>query len=116
MGIKQQSNATKWIQLISAVLDFGPQLLWKCYQREEVKMLEQQGKVKKLETSQVQILGQRLYSDPLDLALYNEHNLSLCSTAALSFCDGMQELDKKTESYIMVKQGQKELFSEFFKD
>ena len=47
---------TNWLQLISVVLENGPQLLWKCYWREEAKILEQQGKAKGFETSQDQIL------------------------------------------------------------
>ena len=39
------------IQLVSAVLEDGPQLQWKCYWREEAKALEQQGRVKGFEAS-----------------------------------------------------------------
>ena len=45
-----------WIQLISAVLENGPQVPCKCYWREEVKFLEQQRKAKGLEIFQDQIL------------------------------------------------------------
>ena len=53
-----------WLQLISEVLDYGPKLMFKCYFREEAKILEQQGKAKGLETSQDQILGEGTYADP----------------------------------------------------
>lgn len=96
-----------WIQLISAVLDNGLQLLWKCYWRKEVKILEQQAKEKGLEISQDQILGKGLYSDLQDQGLYDEHTLSLCSTAALNAWIRIQELGKRIESYIRVKQGQR---------
>ena len=35
-----------WFKLISVGLEEGPQLCWKCYWREEAKILEQQGKAK----------------------------------------------------------------------
>ena len=49
---KMQASSNKampqdWIQLFSAVLENGTQLLWKCYMREEVKILEQQEKSKR---------------------------------------------------------------------
>ena len=81
-----------WIQLIKAVLENGLQLLWQCYQREEAKILQQQGKTKGLRIPQDQILGESLYSDPQDQALYNEHTLSLCISAALNAWDRIQEL------------------------
>ena len=81
-----------WIQLISAVLENGPHLLWKCYWREEAKkILQQQGKAKGLEISQDQILDEGFYSDPQDQALYNEHTLSLYSTAVLNAWNRIQE-------------------------
>ena len=46
-----------WAQLISAVLESGQQLLWRCFLKEEVKILEQQEKAKGLEISLNQILG-----------------------------------------------------------
>ena len=86
-----------WIQLISAVLENGPQLLWICYWREEATILKQQGKAQRLEISQDQIMGNRHYSDPQDMALYNEHILSLCSTAALNGGDRIQESGNRIE-------------------
>ena len=53
-----------WIQLISVDLENGPRLLWKCYWREEAKILEQQGKAKGLEIFEDQILGEGHYSNP----------------------------------------------------
>ena len=73
-----------WIQLISAVLESGSQLLWRCFFfKEEVGIFEQQEKAKGLEISLDQILGEGLYSDPQDQGPYDDHTLSLCGTAAL---------------------------------
>ena len=73
--------------LVSVILDDRPQLRFKCYFREEAKILEQQGKAKGLETSQDQILGEGTYADPQAQALYNEQILSLCHKAALNAWD-----------------------------
>ena len=59
-----KATAYDGLQLISVVLDNGPQLLWKYYWREETKILEQRGKAKGFEMSQNQILGEGHYSDP----------------------------------------------------
>ena len=66
--VKMYASSTKaiihdWLQLISAVPEKEPQLLWMCYWREEAKILEQQGKAKEFKTSQDQILGEGYYSD-----------------------------------------------------
>ena len=71
------------------------------------------GESKRIETSQDQILGKGHYSDPQEQARYDEHTLSLCSTTALNTWDGIQEPEKRTESYIRVKQGQREFFTDF---
>ena len=39
--------------------------------------------------------------------------MSLCSTVTLNAWDRIQELGKRTESYIRVKQGQREFFTDF---
>ena len=51
-------------QLVSVVLEDGPQLERKCYWREEAKVLEQQGRVKVFKALQVQILVKGHYADP----------------------------------------------------
>ena len=48
--------------------------------------------------------------DPQDQAACDEHTLTHYDTAALSAWNSIQELGKSTESYTMVKQGQRELF------
>ena len=73
-----------WLQLFSPVLDDGPQMMFKCYFREEAPILEQQGKAKGLETSKDQILGEVTYADPQAQALYDEKILFLCHKAALN--------------------------------
>lgn len=42
-----------WSQLISAVLEYSQQLQWKSWMREEAKALEQQGKMRGFEISQI---------------------------------------------------------------
>ena len=53
------------------------------------------------------------YSDPQEQAHYDEHTLSLYSTAALNSWDMIQKPRKITEPYIRAKQGQRELFTDF---
>ena len=60
-----------------------------------------------------QILSKGCYADPQSQALYNEHNLSLCHTEALNAWDKIQELGRRTESYIKVKQNLREPSSDF---
>ena len=82
--------------------------------KEEAKSLEQQGKVKGFETSKEQILSEGHNSDPQEQTHYDECTLSLCSTAALNAWDRIQELGtQRIESYIRVKQGQREPFTDF---
>lgn len=50
-------------QLVLEVLEYGLQLKWKSYQREEAKAFEQQGKIRGYEVSQDQILGENHYAD-----------------------------------------------------
>ena len=100
--VKTWASSTKamphdWLQLITAVLENGRQLLWKYYCREEAKILEQQGKANRLETSPDQIFAEGHYSDPQEQACYNKHTLFLCSGAALNAWDKIQELEKGTE-------------------
>ena len=54
--VKTQDSSIKptehnWLQLVSAVLDDGTQLMFKGYLQEKAKILEQQGKAKGLGTS-----------------------------------------------------------------
>ena len=75
-----------------------------------------QGKAKGFEASiQDQILGEGPYADLQDQALYDKHIVSLCHTAALNAWERIQELGKQNESYIRVKQGQRESCSNFIK-
>ena len=71
-------------QLVSAVLDDGPSLMFGIYFREESKHMEQQGRGKGVEVSQDQILGVRAYAVPQVQALYHEEVLSLYHKAALN--------------------------------
>ena len=70
-----------WAKLISAVLERGHQLLWRCFFKEEVRILEQQKKANGLEMPLDQILGEGPYSDPKDQALYDDYTLKLDYTS-----------------------------------
>lgn len=87
-------------------------MLWRCYIKEEAKIVELQEKAKGLEISLDQILGEGLYFDSQDQALCDEHTLSLCSTAALKFWDRIQKSGKRVESYL--RDIQRKTFTTFF--
>ena len=97
------------------MLEDRMQLQWKCFWREEAKALEQQGRVKGSEASQDKILGEGHYADPQSQAIYNEHILSLCHTAALNACDMVKAPARRIESYAKLIQGQREFFSDFLR-
>ena len=82
------------IQLVSTVLDYEPQLMFRCYFKEKAKILEQQENTKGLETSQDQIFGEGTYADPQAQAFYDENTFSLCHKAALNAWDRIQGLEK----------------------
>lgn len=85
-----------WIQLLaSAVLEDGPQLQGKSYWREKAKVLQHQGRVSGSEASQDQIIGEGPYTDPDSQAIYNEHILLLCHTAASNVWGKIQEHEKE---------------------
>ena len=86
---------------------------WICFLKEGARILEQQEKATGIEISLDQIIDEEVYSDPEDQALYNEHTLSLCTTAVLKAWDKIQELGKKVESYLRVKEDQRQPFSDF---
>ena len=102
-----------WDQLISAVLENSSQLEWRALWREEAKALELQGLKKGYKASQDKILGEGIYSDPETPAAYDEHILSLCSTAALNAWDKVHEVGEKIESYVKIRQGPREKFTSF---
>ena len=82
------------LQLVSAVLDDRPQLMFKCYFREEAKILEQ-GNAKGLAFfPRMQILGEDTYTDPHAQYFYDEQILSLCNKA--TFKTGFKN-NKKNE-------------------
>ena len=65
-----------------------------------MRILEKQGRVKETENFLDQILGDNLYSDPQDQALYDDHTLSVCTTAALKALDRVQEPGQRGESFL----------------
>ena len=83
----------KWLHLVSAVLEDGSQLVWKCYWRKEAKTFRTE-KAKEFEASQDQILGKNTYADPHDQTLYDEHILSICHTADFNAWDKSAKLGK----------------------
>ena len=82
-SISNKAMAYNWIQLISAVLESRPKLHWKCLFGQAARLLEQQERAKGIEISLDQILGEGHFPDPLEQANYDEHTLSICTTAAL---------------------------------
>ena len=115
-AFSSKATTQDWTQFISAVLESGPQLLWRCFCKEEIKILEQQEKAKGLEISLDQILGEGLYSDPQDQALYDDHTLSLCSTAALKAWDRIQEQGKEVSHILGLNRVKENLLLAFYKD
>ena len=68
---------------------------------------------KKLTLPKDQILGKGCYANPQSQALYNEHDLSLSHKEALNAWDRHQDLGRRTESFIKVKQNPREPSSDF---
>ena len=81
---RNKDPTQNWIYLVSIILEDGSQLLWKCYLWEEARIFEQQEKAKGLQASQDKIIDERIYADPKDQALHDEHILSLSHTKALN--------------------------------
>ncbi|CAO2624290.1 hypothetical protein LEMLEM_LOCUS18299, partial [Lemmus lemmus] len=65
------------------------------------------------QTAAASVKGAGRYSDPLDQAGYNDHILSLCTTAAMTAWSRLQEPGQQVQSYLKIKQGQREPFSDF---
>ena len=74
------------------------------------------GKSKRIEILQDQILGEGLYSDPQDQALYDEHTLSLCSTGALSAWNGIQNLGRELNHILGLNKFRENLLVKFYKE
>ncbi|XP_049981722.1 uncharacterized protein [Alexandromys fortis] len=102
-----------WLQLSSAVLESGPHLKWKCLFRQEARLLEQQEKAKGSDISLDKILGEGRFSDPQEQANLDENTLSICTTAALRAWDRVQDPGQRMESFVTIKQGLREPFSDF---
>ena len=115
MTSSNKATSHDWLQLVSAVLEDGLQLLWKYYWWEKAKKLRTKGKKKRIWGFQNQILGKGTYADPQDQALYDEYILSLCHIAALNAGDRIQELGKIIESYNSFIQGQRKPIHDFIK-
>ncbi len=113
MGNDKQSHPFGFLQLTAAILESVPELSWKCLFREEARRLEQQERTKGNDISIDKILGEGLFSDPQEQANLDEDTLFLCTTAALRAWDRVQDPGQKTESFITIKQGQREPFSDF---
>ena len=112
-ALSNRATPKDWNQLTSAVLENGPLWHFKCLFKQEARLLQQQESAKGIEVSLDQILGEGLYSDPQEQALYDENILSICATAALRAWDRVQDSGQRVESYVRVKQGQREPFSDF---
>ena len=105
-----------WAQLILAVLESGPQLFWRFFLKEEARILEQQEKAKGFDIFVDQILGEGLYSDPQDQALYDDHTLSLCTTAALKTWDRIQDQEIELNHILGLNRVRENLLVTFCKD
>ena len=105
-----------WTQLISAVLENGPQLLWRCYFKEENWILEQHEKAKGLEISLDQILGKELYYDSQDQSFYDEHTMFLCSTAALKIWGRTQKPERELNHILRLNGVREKLLVTFYKN
>ena len=112
-ALSSRATPQDWNQLTSAVLENRPLWHFKCLFKQEARLLQQQESAKGIEVSLDQILGEGPYSDPQEQALYDENILSICATAALRAWDRVQDSGQRVESYIRVKQGQREPFSDF---
>ena len=60
-------------------------------------------------------MGEGHYSKPQKQDGYSKHTLFLCSTAAINAWGRIQKPRQRIGSYIRVKQGQREHFSDFLK-
>ena len=112
-ALSSRATPQDWNQLTSAVLENRPLWHFKCLFKQEARLLQQQESAKGIEVSLDQILGEGPYSDPQEQALYDENILSICATAALRAWDRVQDSGQRVESYVRVKQGQREPFSDF---
>ena len=101
---------------MSAVLESGSLLHWKCLFKQEARLLDQQKRAKGTKISLDQILGKGLYSDPQKQALYDDHLLSICATAALKAWDRVQDPGQRVESYIRIKRVTENPLVTFYKD
>ena len=106
-ALSNRATPKDWNQLTSAVLENGPLWHFKCLFKQEARLLQQQESAKGIEVSLDQILGEGLYSDPQEQALYDENILFVCATAALRTWDRVQDSGQRVELYIRVKQGQR---------
>ena len=70
--------------MVKGFLESGPQLQWNMWFREEFKIIEQRSKARGMEISQDQILGEGDYATIERQAVYDDHTLDLCHTAALN--------------------------------
>ena len=73
-----------WIELVKGVLELSPQLQWNMYSEEGNKIIEQLSKHRCRKISQDKILGEGGYATIERRAVYDEHTLDLCHTAALN--------------------------------
>ena len=80
----------------------GPQLQWRTWQKEKVKIIEQQIKARGTEIYQSQILGEGDYATIERQSLYNGHTMTLCYVASLTAWNRIEEVGKKIESFTKV--------------
>ena len=90
-ALSNRATPQDWNKLMSAVLENGPLWHFKYLFKQEARLLQQQESAKGIEVSLDQILGEGLYFDPREYALYDENILSICATVALRAWDKVQD-------------------------
>ena len=90
-ALRSRATTQDWNQLTSAVLENRPLWHFKFLFKQEARLLQQQESAKGIKVFLDQIIGEGLYSDPQEQALYDENVLSICATAALRAWDRVQD-------------------------
>ena len=91
-----------WKNLVSTILEAGPQLKDRTWWREETRVLEQWGRARGHEIFQDQIIGENRYADFQRQYMLGDNTLILYHIEALNASDRVEELGKRTESFSKI--------------
>ena len=91
-----------WKNLVSAILEAGPQLKDRTWWREETGALEQWGRARGHEIFQDEINGENQYADFQRQCMLGDNNQILCHIQDLNASDRLEELGKRTESFTKI--------------